>query len=142
MSTTFPTVLPPRNSSLRPTQSSTASTPQAGRAPAYPSHYANTNTNNRTSTTAMATPNQTPGLRYPSNKKTIYDRNLNRSKNAELSRAAFAYLFVEMISYAQRHVKDIAALEKRYVFCPSHSYQHTPCHPIEVGIYDIVETGS
>ncbi|KAF2475024.1 uncharacterized protein BDR25DRAFT_323085 [Lindgomyces ingoldianus] len=46
--------------------------------------------------------NQAPGLRYPSNKKTIYDRNLNRTKNAELSRAAFAYLFVEMISYAQR----------------------------------------
>ena len=53
------------------------------------------------------------GLRYPSNKKTIYDRNLNRSKNAELSRAAFAYLFVEMISYAQRRVTGIADLEKR-----------------------------
>ena len=58
-------------------------------------------------------PTQTPGLRYPSNKKTIYDRNLNRSKNAELSRAAFAYLFVEMISYAQKNVKDISNLEKR-----------------------------
>jgi trafficking protein particle complex subunit 5 len=56
-----------------------------------------------------------PGLRYPSNKKTIYDRNLNRSRNAELSRAAFAYLFVEMISYAQRKVTGIADLEKRYV---------------------------
>ncbi|KAF2809024.1 trafficking protein particle complex subunit 5 [Mytilinidion resinicola] len=55
----------------------------------------------------------TPGLRYPSNKKTIYDRNLNRSKNAELSRAAFAYLFVEMISYAQKRVKGIADLERR-----------------------------
>jgi hypothetical protein len=54
-----------------------------------------------------------PGLRYPNNKKTIYDRNLNRSKNAELSRAAFAYLFVEMISYAQRRVTDITDLEKR-----------------------------
>lgn len=53
------------------------------------------------------------GLRYPSNKKTIYDRNLNRTKNAELSRAAFAYLFVEMIAYAQRNVRDIATLEKR-----------------------------
>ncbi|KAF2103886.1 TRAPP I complex [Rhizodiscina lignyota] len=53
------------------------------------------------------------GLRYPSNRKTIYDRNLNRSKNAELSRAAFAYLFVEMISYAQRRVTGIADLEKR-----------------------------
>ena len=57
--------------------------------------------------------NQPPGLRYPSNKKSIYDRNLNRSKNAELSRAAFAYLFVEMISYAQRRAKNMVDLEKR-----------------------------
>ncbi|KAJ9656569.1 Trafficking protein particle complex subunit 31 [Coniosporium apollinis] len=53
------------------------------------------------------------GLRYPTNKKTIYDRNLHRSKGAELSRAAFAYLFVEMISYAQKRVTGIADLEKR-----------------------------
>jgi len=39
-----------------------------------------------------------PGLRYPSNKKTIYDRNLNRTRNAELSRASFAFLFIEMIN--------------------------------------------
>lgn len=58
-------------------------------------------------------PGQTPGLRYPSNRKTIYDRNLSRSKNAELSRAAFAFLFVEMIGYAQRRVTGIADLEKR-----------------------------
>ncbi|QDS77092.1 hypothetical protein FKW77_000516 [Venturia effusa] len=56
---------------------------------------------------------QTPGLRTPSNKKTIYDRNLNRTKNAELSRAAFAYLFVEMIGYAQRRVSGVADLEMR-----------------------------
>jgi trafficking protein particle complex subunit 5 len=60
---------------------------------------------------AVRTPS--PGLRYPSSKKTIYDRNLSRSKNAELSRAAFAYLFVEMITYAQKRVKGIADLEKR-----------------------------
>jgi hypothetical protein len=59
----------------------------------------------------------TPGLRYPSTKKTIYDRNLNRTKNAELSRAAFAYLFIEMINYAQRQVKGITDLEKRSI-CP------------------------
>src|ERR1700712_5158848 len=60
--------------------------------------------------------NASPGLRYPTTKKTIYDRNLNRTKNAELSRAAFAYLFVEMISYAQKRVKGIADLEARYIF--------------------------
>ncbi|KAH9877788.1 hypothetical protein J1614_003005 [Plenodomus biglobosus] len=59
------------------------------------------------------TPSQGPGLRYPSNKKSIYDRNLNRSKNAELSRAAFAYLFIEMIAYAQKGAKDVGDLEQR-----------------------------
>lgn len=58
---------------------------------------------------------QGSGLRYPSNKKSIYDRNLNRSKNAELSRAAFAYLFIEMIAYAQKGAKDVGDLEQRYV---------------------------
>ena len=59
-------------------------------------------------------PNVTPaGLRVPSNKKTIYDRNLNRSRNAELSRASFAYLFMEMVRYAQDNVKGIQDLEKR-----------------------------
>ena len=53
------------------------------------------------------------GLRLPSNKKTIYDRNLNRSRNAELSRSSFAYLFMEMVSYAQKRVTGIQDLEKR-----------------------------
>lgn len=55
----------------------------------------------------------TPGLRVPSNRKTIYDRHLNRSRNAELSRASFAYLFAEMVTYAQRRVTGIQDLEKR-----------------------------
>ena len=53
------------------------------------------------------------GLRYPSNGKTIYHRPLNRSKTAELSQASFAYLFSEMVSYAQRRVTGIQDLEKR-----------------------------
>ena len=60
-----------------------------------------------TSTTSVST------LRYPSTRKTIYDRNLNRSRNAELSRSSFAYLFMEMVSYAQKRVKGIADFEKR-----------------------------
>lgn len=58
-------------------------------------------------------PQPTPGLRVPSNRKTIYDRQLNRSRNAELSRASFAYLFAEMITYAQRRVTGTQDLEKR-----------------------------
>ena len=55
------------------------------------------------------------GLRVPSNRKTIYDRHLNRSRNAELSRASFAFLFAEMVTYAQRRVTGIQDLERRYV---------------------------
>ncbi|KAG5933362.1 hypothetical protein E4U53_001022 [Claviceps sorghi] len=54
-----------------------------------------------------------PGLRVPSNGKTIYHRSLNRTKTAELSQASFAYLFGEMITYAQRRVKGIQELEQR-----------------------------
>ncbi|GAB1206491.1 hypothetical protein APSETT445_005180 [Aspergillus pseudonomiae] len=53
------------------------------------------------------------GLRVPSNRKTIYDRHLNRSRTAELSRASFAFLFAEMVTYAQRRVTGIQDLEKR-----------------------------
>lgn len=53
------------------------------------------------------------GLRLPSNRKTIYDRHLNRSRNAELSRASFAYIFAEMVTYAQRRVTGIQDLERR-----------------------------
>jgi hypothetical protein len=60
------------------------------------------------------------GLRYPSNGKTIYHRPLHRTKTAELSQASFAYLFSEMVSYAQRRVTGIQELEKRYA---------TPLHP-------------
>ncbi|ETI21482.1 hypothetical protein G647_07829 [Cladophialophora carrionii CBS 160.54] len=55
----------------------------------------------------------TSTLRYPSTRKTIYDRNLNRSRNAELSRSSFAYLFMEMVSYAHKRVKGIQDFEKR-----------------------------
>jgi hypothetical protein len=53
------------------------------------------------------------GLRYPTNGKTIYHRPLNRGKTAELSKASFAYLFAEMVGYAQRRVTGIQDLEKR-----------------------------
>ncbi|KIX08505.1 uncharacterized protein Z518_03161 [Rhinocladiella mackenziei CBS 650.93] len=63
--------------------------------------------------TSTPTSTATSTLRYPSTRKTIYDRNLNRSRNAELSRASFAYLFMEMVSYAHRRVKGIQDFEKR-----------------------------
>lgn len=65
-----------------------------------------------------------PGLKYPTNGKTIYNRPLNRSRTQELSQASFAYLFGEMVSYAQRRVTDIQDLEKRYG--PSIASWHLP----------------
>jgi hypothetical protein len=55
------------------------------------------------------------GLRVPSNGKTIYHRPLNRTKTSELSQASFAFLFSEMVAYAQKRVKGIQELEHRYV---------------------------
>ncbi|KAI9799856.1 MAG: TRAPP subunit trs31 [Piccolia ochrophora] len=71
----------------------------------------------------------TGGLRYPTNKKTIYDRNLNRSRTAELNRASFAFLFGEMITYAQRRVTGIQDLEKRL---------NNQGHPIGLRLLDLL----
>jgi hypothetical protein len=54
-------------------------------------------------------------LRYASSRKTIYDRHLNRTQRADLSKASFAFLFSEMIQYAQKQVSGIQDLEKKCV---------------------------
>jgi len=52
-------------------------------------------------------------LRFASSRKTIYDRHLNRTQRTELSKASFAFLFAEMIQYAQKQVSGIQDLEKK-----------------------------
>ncbi|RDW63063.1 trafficking protein particle complex subunit 5 [Aspergillus mulundensis] len=91
---------PPRRSSMLSTSSSAQTvTPSEKQVPPQPQ---------------LQTPTQSnPGLRVPSNRKTIYDRHLNRSRNAESSRASFAFLFGEMVTYAQRRVTGIQDLERR-----------------------------
>lgn len=96
---------PPSNQNVPLSSLSLSNTPSPS-----PSPQPSTSAQATTTTTTISS-----GLRYPSNRKTIYDRNLNRSKTAELSRASFAYLFGEMITYAQRKVSGIQDLEKRYV---------------------------
>ncbi|KAK4138369.1 TRAPP I complex [Trichocladium antarcticum] len=71
------------------------------------------------------------GLRYPSNGKTIYHRPLHRSKTAELSQSSFAYLFSEMVSYAQRRVTGIQDLEKRL---------NLQGHPVGLKLLDLLLT--
>ncbi|KAG9248910.1 NO signaling/Golgi transport ligand-binding domain-containing protein [Calycina marina] len=85
--------------------------------------------------TKWALGNQAPargssqGLRTPANGKTIYNRPLNRSRTQELSQASFAYLFGEMVSYAQRRVTDIQDLEKRL---------NNQGHPIGLKLLDLL----
>lgn len=69
------------------------------------------------------------GLRYPSSGKTIYHKPLNRSRTQELSQASFAYLFGEMVSYAQRRVTGIQDLEKRL---------NVQGHPIGLKLLDLL----
>ncbi|KAL2760370.1 hypothetical protein ACRALDRAFT_2039024 [Sodiomyces alcalophilus JCM 7366] len=69
------------------------------------------------------------GLRLPSNGKTIYHRPLNRTRTAELSQASFAYLFGEMVSYAQRRVKGVNELEQRL---------NTQGHPLGLKLLDLL----
>ncbi|KAI5367793.1 Putative transport protein particle (TRAPP) component [Septoria linicola] len=52
-------------------------------------------------------------LRYPSNRKTIYDRNLNRTKTTEISLASFAYLFNTLITYHHAKSGSVSEIETR-----------------------------
>ncbi|RYP48796.1 hypothetical protein DL770_001843 [Monosporascus sp. CRB-9-2] len=70
-----------------------------------------------------------PGLRYPSNGKTIYHRPLNRTKAAELSGASFAFLFSEMVNYSRKGIQSIQDLEKGL---------NTQGHPIGVKLLDLL----
>lgn len=52
-------------------------------------------------------------LRYPSSRKTIYDRNLNRTKSSEISLASFSYLFNTLITYHHSRSGSVAEIETR-----------------------------
>lgn len=52
-------------------------------------------------------------LRYPSSRKTIYDRNLNRTKTSEISLASFSYLFNTLITYHHSRSGSVAEIETR-----------------------------
>jgi len=50
-----------------------------------------------------------PGLNRPN----IYDRNLNKTRGTEVSGAAFAFLFSEIVQYTQKRVSGINDLERQ-----------------------------
>jgi hypothetical protein len=45
----------------------------------------------------------------------ILDRPLNKSKGAEVSMGAWAFMFAEIVSYSQSRVDSVTDLEKRFV---------------------------
>lgn len=52
-------------------------------------------------------------LRYPSNGKTIYDRNLNRARTSEVSLSSFAHILNSLIAYHQLRSPSVSDLEAR-----------------------------
>ncbi|KAH0838649.1 NO signaling/Golgi transport ligand-binding domain-containing protein [Lanmaoa asiatica] len=50
----------------------------------------------------------------PANRPNIYDRNLNKTRTAEISASAFAFVFSEMVQYTQKRVSGINDLERRF----------------------------
>lgn len=67
-------------------------------------------------------------LRYPSSKKTIYDKNLNR-RTAETSLASFAHLFNTLISYHHSRSPSVSDLESRLA---------SSAYPIGVKLLDLL----
>lgn len=68
-------------------------------------------------------------LRYPSNRKTIYDRNLQRARTNELSLASFAHLFNTLIAYHQSRSPSVSDLESRLA---------SSGYPIGVKLLDLI----
>jgi hypothetical protein len=50
----------------------------------------------------------------PLSRPNIYDRPLNKTRTAEVSASAFAFLFSETVQYMQKRVSGINDLERRY----------------------------
>jgi len=59
--------------------------------------------------------NTTLGQAKSLTRPNIYDRNLNKTRTAEVSASAFAFLFSEVVQYTQKRVSGINDLERRYV---------------------------
>lgn len=81
------------------------------------------------------TASQSSNLRYSSSRKSIYDRHLNRTQRSELSKSSFAFLFGEMVQYAQKRVSGIQDLEKKSATISFYTFTCFPAglHHLEPG---------
>lgn len=70
-------------------------------------------------TSTFAIPQPQPSLPpLPANQKrtsVIYDRPVTKSRGAEVSLGAWAFLFAEIVQYTQKQVSGISEFEKRCV---------------------------
>ena len=60
----------------------------------------------------------TTGNQKALSRPNIYDRPLNKTRTAEVSAPAFAFLFSEVVQYMQKRVSGINDLERRQVSTP------------------------
>jgi hypothetical protein len=60
----------------------------------------------------------TTGNQKTLSRPNIYERPLNKTRTAEVSAPAFAFLFSEVVQYMQKRVSGINDLERRQVLTP------------------------
>ncbi|ETW87631.1 hypothetical protein HETIRDRAFT_307303 [Heterobasidion irregulare TC 32-1] len=72
-----------------------------------------TNSSTRFSLPSAPSINTTIGTPKPLSRPNIYDRPLNKTRTAEVSSSAFAFLFSEVVQYTQKRVSGINDLERR-----------------------------
>lgn len=68
-----------------------------------------------TSSTRFSIPSVSTTPKPPGARPNIFDRPLAKTRTAEVSAAAFAFLFSEVVQYAHKRVSGINDLERRYV---------------------------
>ena len=77
-------------------------------------HLSPTNSYTRFSLPSASIATAATGTPKPSSRPNIYDRPLNKTRTAEVSASAFAFLFSETVQYMQKRVSGIDDLERRY----------------------------
>ena len=83
------------------------------------SHASTEHASSTTSSTRFSLPSLPSIHTHPAstkaavNRPNIYERNLNKSRTTEVSGAAFAFLFSEIVQYTQKRVSGINDLERQ-----------------------------
>ena len=79
-------------------------------------HLSPTTSSTRFSLPSAPSINVSLGTKPSAPRPNIYDRNLNKTRQSEVSASAFSFLFSEVVQYTQKRVNGINDLERRYVW--------------------------